>query len=308
MSFGKGGPKEQVVTNKLDPATEAYRNEIFNRARSVSNQPYTGYNGQTVANADPASLGALSGMQGMGGVYGGITNGLGGPNIGPYAGAGANAARILSGDQGAIQGMMNPFQNQVIDALGTQYDRQRDKAVMQTNDQATQAGAFGGDRAALLAGERMGALDRGQMSDVANLLSGNYQNVMQNAQQTANLGLNAQGQLGNFNLGMGNLRLGAAQGQQGALQDAFGMGDYLHGINQQKLNSSQQQFNEQRDWGLRGLNILQGGLSGMPYGNTESQPLYKNGFNSVAGGAATGYGIAGPYGALAGGIGGLLFG
>lgn len=334
--MSKGGPKEQIVTNQLDPATERYRNEVFNRARDVSNQSYIPYNKQTVAGPDIASSQALMGMSGMGGVYdsvgrgfngasgafGMVPNGINGPNIGPYAGAGANAARALGGDQGAISALMDPYQKNVIDALGGQYDQLRGKAEMATNSDATRAGAFGGDRAALLTGERLGALDRGQASDIANLLSSGYNSTMDRASGTAGLGLNAQNMAGQFGLGLGNLRLGAAQGQlgaaqgqlgvaqgrEGALMNQFGMGDYFRGINQQRLDSAHNAFNEQRDWGLRGLNVLQGGLTGMPYGNSQSQPLYNNKFGSVAGGAATGFGIGGPAGAVVGGLGGLLFG
>lgn len=308
--MGKGGPKEQVVTNKLDPVMEHYRNEVFDKARQVSGQGYRGYDGQTVAGADPMSGAAAGAMGGMPGAFRGIANQFngGGPNIGPYANAGSAAARALGGDQGAIQSMMDPYQHNVVDALGTEYDRARSKAALESNTAATAGGAFGGDRHALMTGERLGALDRGQMSDTANILSGGFNSMMDRAGQTANLGLGAQGLSANYRLGAGGLQLDAQRGAADAIGQQFGMGDYFRNINQQGLDDKQRQFMEQRDWGNRQLGILQSGMTGTPYGNTESQPLYKNGLNTVAGGAATGFAIGGPVGAGIGAGASLLFG
>src|SRR3954463_14976868 len=107
--MGKG-PKEQVVTQKLDPGMTQYRDDVFNKARSVANQGYTPYSGQRVAGADPYSTQAMGGMAGMpgaydrvGGLFGDATHGLSAPNISPYAGAGSMAARALSGDSSAVQ-------------------------------------------------------------------------------------------------------------------------------------------------------------------------------------------------------------
>ncbi len=309
MSFGKGGPKEQVVRQELDPGMTDYRNDVFDKARQVAGQGYVPYSGDRVAGASPTSMGAMQGMGDVASRFGQLGNSFGGgaPNISPYANAGANAARALGGDRGAIDSLMNPFQQNVIDALGSEYDQMRGKATMGTNAEATGAGAFGGSRHALLEGERLGALDRGQMSDVANLLNSNFNSTMDRAGQTANLGLGAQ-QLGsNYALGAGGLQLGALQGQQGALGQQFGMGDYMRNINQQRLDTNYQDFLDKTRWGEHQLGVLQGGL-GAPYGSTQTQPLYKNGFNNVLGGVATGAAIGGLPGAAIGGIGSLLFG
>ena len=306
----KGGPKEQVVKQQLDPGMTQYRDDVFNKARQVAGQGYTPYGGDRVAGADPSSQRAAQAMGGMPGQYDAFGQSFagGGPNIGAYSQAGSAAARALGGDRSAQQSMMDPYQSQVIDALGGEYDRMRDKASMATNSEATGAGAFGGSRHALLEGERLGALDRGQMSDTANLLSGGYNSMMDRAGNTANLGLGAEQAGANYRLGAGGLQLGALQGAQSALGQQFGMGDYMHNINQQWLDTNYQDFRDKTGWGEHQLGILQGGMGGAPAGQTTTQPLYNNKFNAAAGGAATGFGIGGPIGAGIGGIGGLLFG
>lgn len=310
----KGGPKEQVTTTKLDPGAQKFRDQAYQKANDVANQGYTGYAGERVAGADPYSTGAAGNMSGMGGNFmalGNRANGMQfGGNLQPYDQAGAVGARALGGDQGAIASMMNPYQKNVIDAMGTEYDRMRDKATMGANSEATAGGAFGGSRNALMVGERQGAIDRAQGSDIANLLHGGYTDVMNQANQAANVGLNA----GNQRLTGQGLQLdanGQAINAGNSAMDAygrqFGMGDTFRGYRQDANNSNQDMFNQQRDWGLRGTNIMNAAM-GAPTGQTTSQPLYKNKFNSVLGGAATGFGVGGPIGAAIGGAGGLLFG
>ncbi len=79
--------------------------------------------------------------------------------------------------------------------------------------------------------------------------------------------------------------LTAAQAQQGAYGQQFGMGDYYRQLAQQQMNNNQSQFNEERDWGARGLNIMSGPL-GAPTGSTQSTPLHGNLFNDVLGAAS----------------------
>lgn len=83
---------------------------------------------------------------------------------------------MFAGPLGAqdIQAAMNPFLSQVVDATRGEFDNLRGLASNATNQQATQAGAFGGSRQAVLEGTRLGELDRAQASNIAGLLSGGY--------------------------------------------------------------------------------------------------------------------------------------
>ena len=114
-------------------------------------------------------------------------------NYGNLSGAASPLAmqglQALGGNQQAINGLMNPYQQNVINQLGQQYDRARTQAALGANDEATRAGAFGGDRQALLIGERQGALDRAQMGDTANLLYQGYGDMLNRANGLVNLGL-----------------------------------------------------------------------------------------------------------------------
>jgi hypothetical protein len=115
--------------------------------------------------------------------------------------------------------------------------------------------------------------------------------------QAQNLGLGAVGQAGQMSLG-----------QAGVAGQLAGMGDYNRQIQQQGLDSQYNQFLEQRDWDARQLGILQGGMTGMPYGTTQSQPLQRNVGSGMLGGAASGFAVGGPIGAGIGGVLGGIFG
>jgi hypothetical protein len=93
-----------------------------------------------------------------------------------------------------------------------------------------------------------------------------------------------------------------------ALGQQFGMGDYYRNINQAGIDNQVDRFNEQRDWGMRGLNIMNGTMNGMPTGQSTSQPLYNGGRGKAAVGGALAGAPFGPAGIVAGGLGGLLFG
>lgn len=72
----------------------------------------------------------------------------------------------------------NPYQQNVIDATGQQFDKLRAQATNNVAANATQAGAYGGTRQGVAAGVRQGQLDATQMGIVANLQQQGYQNAL----------------------------------------------------------------------------------------------------------------------------------
>lgn len=130
------------------------------------------------------------------------------------------------------EAFMNPYQEQVIGGIRGEFDHLRDQALMGTNQQATQAGAFGGSRAAVMAGARMGELDRAQTSQIGNFLHGGYQNAMNQGVGFAEMQRQLQQQqqmeplwrqqqaMNMMNLGMGPH--GYSMSQQGGGSNAMG--------------------------------------------------------------------------------------
>ena len=88
---------------------------------------------------------------------------------------------------GQIQAAMNPYIQGVVDPTRAEFDYMRGQAAGGANADATQAGAYGGDRAALMASNRMGNLDRAQASQMAGLYSGGYNAAVQLAEHNRQL-------------------------------------------------------------------------------------------------------------------------
>ena len=120
MSKGAG---EQVVKNELDPATKEHMRRTFGAAAAAGAQPYTPYQGQTVAGVSSLAPEAIERMRqasnfGMGGMQ--------------------QMANLAMGDYGA---------------LTPAFQRAQEQAIAAGNEQATRAGAFGGSRHGVAQGE-----------------------------------------------------------------------------------------------------------------------------------------------------------
>lgn len=320
----------QVVTNKPDQDTIDRNRQIFNRAEGISHDPYSGYAGPDVAGPNGYQNDAMRGVQGMPGMYQNLANqgavqqyqaqqngqNLMGMINGPeaYRNAGDTGAAALGGNQNAINKMMNPYQQGVIDQVKGQYGDLNAQAQMGINDQFTKAGAFGGSRQGVASGVASSEIAKGLGQQIAGLQQSGFNDAMGRAGQAANLGLGAgqlgqgYGQLGAQYQGLAQNALGMqgqmAGAQQGAYGQQFGMGDLYRQLQQQQYGQDRQDFNEKRDWDIRNFNILQSGGTGLPAGSTQSTPLYSNPLGAAAGGAATGGAIGGPIGAgIGGGIG-----
>jgi hypothetical protein len=152
---------------------------------------------------------------------------------------------------------------------------------MDIGDQAALAGAFGGDRQGVAEGVATGDIYKGAGDRMADFTYQGFNDANTRAFQAANLGMTS-------------------------LNNSANIGAYLRQIQQQYLDANKAKFNEARDWDVRNLGILQSGLNGTPVGT--STPQASNPLMSGVGGAVSGYGAAGPPGAVAGGLLGLLGG
>jgi hypothetical protein len=252
--MGKGGGS-QTVTQSIDPGTQAYVNQMRRAALGYAGVP--GYGTGTGGGAGGGFLGVGSGLAGGAGLQPiapnlppAITQAQ--QQYGQYANAGTLGLGALTGQPGAQQAFLNPY----LSTLNPFFAQQRAQAVQSANDQAAQAGAFGGDRSqitALLAGNQADQTQAGFNYQA-------FQDAMQRAAQAGALGFGAIG-AGAF------LPQQYASGQLGLLQQALG-----------------------------------------PYGQTQSQDLYRNPLAGAAGGAITGGQLFGLPGAIGGGLLGLFGG
>lgn len=325
--MGGGSPKNTTTTTKteLDPATRAMQQQTYGYAQNIANQPYQAYGGPGVAGLNAYQIGGISSAvdaarNNVGG--GALQQGVDAATAaGQYQPQTVNPATWSAG---AAQQYMSPYTQSVIDSTNRQIDRNTLQTTNNTNAAAVQAGAFGGTRQAVQTAENQRNADALKAQTAAQLNDQAYSNAqgMFNADQQRWLSA-AQGnqsaglQAANLGLGSADLlgRLGLSQSQlaQGNANAMLSAGGVLQGQEQQVNDYNMGQFQEQRDWGLRGLGALQGTMSGMPTGQSSAAttPIYKNKTAGALGGAASGAAMGsyfGPWGTAIGAVAGGLYG
>lgn len=206
MGFFGGG--STTTTTKLDPQTQAYVDYMRRVAMGYGGAPTTG----TTGNAPGAGWAGLAGSLMPHGTMNNPVAPYYPPEIqqaqqqyGNYAQAGQQGLAALTGTG------PNAFMNPYLAAMNPYFLQQRQQAVNAANDQATLAGAFGGDRS------QIGAAVAGSQADI-NQAGFNYQaynDAMQRALQAANLGFGATG-------AAAFLPQQYAAGQLGLLQQGLG--------------------------------------------------------------------------------------
>jgi len=311
--MSKGGAPD-VTTNAVDPEIKQAFLANFQNAQGVASalpvQQFAGLNPMYQAGEEALVNTALAGpgisgtdlaaqMAAYGGVYQPAMQTAGQANLG------------MTGP-GSIGSYMNPYTSQVrANALGD-LESARRAAIQQTGERATQARAFGGSRQ----GVAEALTNQGFAKQAANLgTTLNEQAFNQAVQmQSADLARQQAAQAANQAAGLSGAELrlrGAGQlGSLAAQQQALRLGgaQAVMGAGGARQALDQQQMDAIRNIGLQRLGIVQSSLGASPanLGGTVSTPTYSNPASGALGGALAGGQMFGPYGAVAGGILGLL--
>ena len=200
----------------------------------------------TAANQQAANL--YSGAMGtaapyIAGATAGITGGLAAAT--PFTLAGAQNVMPTQIGQGQINQFMNPYMNTVIGGTLAPLQQQQAMDRAAQTGQAIQAGAFGGDRAAIAQAALRGQQDIATGNVVGNLLNQGYGQALGAAQQQQGVNLSAE---------QANRAAQAATGQQlygqitGAGQQLGALGQQLYGqqtgVAQGLGSIGQQQFGQ----------------------------------------------------------------
>lgn len=278
-AFFGGKNASSTVSTSFDPNTQAFGTKLWDYGLDqLNNQKF--FSGPRTAGVDPLSAGTAGGYSAAAGALPGAITAL---------------QNGLAFDPRSIAGFMNPYQGGVIDALNPTFDRQRAQAHNDVADAATHAGAFGGSRAAITEGVRLGEIDRNQSQQVAGLLDQGYNTATSNA----------------FNaFGMGNANAASLAGLgMGGLGGLMNLGQMNQATAQRGMDTQYADFNANRGYGLDVLSQI---AAALPRGTTQmtTEQAGRSPGTSALGGAVSGATIGskfGPWGtAIGGGIGGLL--
>ena len=222
-------------------------------------------------------------------------------------GAGAAYNRMAT-NPGAVNAFMNPYLSNVLDPQIAAMRRQYGITGQQQQSNATQQGAFGGSREALMASENNRAMNSAIDAAVGQGYNNAFNNAQSNMQYGANLGLQGMGQAGQAaaTLGtLGNEQLAAQQGiigtqaQQGATQQAQ---------QQQMMNQSIQDYANAQQYPMMQLGMMSNMLRGLPMQGvtTQSYQAQPNLITQGIGALGTGYALQNAVGGTTKKAGGVI--
>lgn len=230
---GSSAPATTTVQQQTVPAflENAYL-EGIDRARSVSNENYTPYAGQRIADFSPEQQQA----QQM------VSQGIG--QFMPVYGAGVNATQSAATPFSAsdLTPYMNPYQSQVVDEIARRGNQNFTNNILpEINSQFTGGGMFGSSRNAVALGRAAQNVQNDITGQQSQALQQGFQNAVQNLQNDRARQLQA-GQ---------SLVSQAGQGQQlyGADVNALaGVGSQKQNLQQMGLDTAYNQFLEQQQY------------------------------------------------------------
>jgi hypothetical protein len=182
-------------------------------------------------------------------------------------GAGQQGINALAGDPRAVQQLMNPYTQQVIDANAQDWQRMNQAGTTALNAQATATRAFGGSRHGIAQGQMLASNASNEAQQAAMLRSAGFSEAMGRAGSLAGLGMQGAGALA-------------------------GLGEAGRNIDLQTRPD------------LWRLAIMQQGMSGLPFTSGQIPTSGGNRFLGALGGGITGFLTGGPLGAVGGAIAG----
>jgi hypothetical protein len=251
--MSKGGQTAtQQTTQQLNPFVQDLMTRGFNAAQQVASTPYQPYQGPRIAGFRPQEQQAfqMAEQAAMGRV--------GAPQL-DYATQAAQRAAGYSPAQFQenVQGFMNPYQENVVDATMRRLAQSRAERDAETRARLASSRAFGNDRRGVYEAQIAGEQDLNTAQTLAGLYSQGYGQAAGLASQVPTTQLAGAGALAGF----GNQALQQEQMRQQMLS---GVGQAQRGMAQQNLQMAYDDFLAQRDYPLQQLKILQSGISGVP--------------------------------------------
>jgi hypothetical protein len=261
-------------TQDLPDWAKPYAQDVLSKGKAVTDleqNPYQPYGASRIAGFDPMQTQAFQGAQNMrvAPQIGQATAASVGAGLGGFDVAGQSTT---GGFQNQVGGYMNPYLQYSLAPQLAEANRQYDIGAVNQQSKATQAGAFGGSREAIMAAEN----ERNRNMGLQSIVGQGYNTAFTNAQNQYNQ--NLQNQLAGYgvaNQAAGQLgNLGQSQYQQGmginALQAQYG--GQQQAQEQRGLDTAYQDFLTQKNYPYQQLSYMSNLVRGTPMGmNTQSQ-------------------------------------
>lgn len=298
MSGGGGGE-----TQNMDPwsGQQPYLQDLFSQASGLfgSGIGQNYYPGQTVADFSPYSMQGMD-MLMQRGMQGSSQQDAMGQYIG--RGMGAYDPRQLQATAGGAYLGSNPYLDSMFNTAASRVNENFNENIMPgMAAQFGSAGRTGSDAQALMMGRAAG-----ENQDAISQLAANIYGPAYESERGRQI--EASGMLGDQAFRAGTLAPQFRDMQYGDIEQLMRVGGMTEDQSQRYIDAERQRFDfyQQAPWQALGQygNIVQGMPSG--YGTQTTSGSQGSPWAGAAGGAMTGYQMAGPWGAAAGGLLGFL--
>jgi len=264
-------------TSELPEWARGYAKDTLAKGQAltdINQNPYQQYSGDRIAGFSPMQQQAMQNAQGMS-VAPQVGQGTAAATMAGMGGLGVAGQANPYGFQNQVGGYMNPYMNQILAPQLAEANRQYDIGATRQQSAATQAGAFGGSREAIMAAEN----ERNRNTGLNQIVGQGYNTAFTNAQNQYNQNLQNQlqgfgmanqaaGQLGNLgqNQYQQNMGINALQAQYGGQQQA---------LQQQGLTQAYQDFQNQQNYPYKQLGFMSDMIRGLPLGQQSTKSVYE---------------------------------
>ena len=246
-----------------------YVTQMLGQTQALAAQPYQVYQGPMTASESGLQSNVF---QGLGSLNFPSQLGQSFSSTGAYQLPNMNAApgsapTAPAGPTGVAANYMNPYLQSVLTPQLDELRRQNDITNMGANAKATQAGAFGGGRQAIMNAEN----NRNMMQEMNKTVGQGYANAYDKA-------------MGQYNTEQGQAKgLAELMAQQGASQ---------RGIEQEGITADLNEFNAQRDYPQKMLQFQQSMLQGLPVQSVQNTAGSLSGLGTLLAGLGGGAAVA----------------
>jgi hypothetical protein len=278
MDGGSDAPAaEQKASTELPEWAKPYAKDILAKGQAltdVNQNPYQTYNQDRIAGFSPMQQQAMQGAQNMT-VAPQTGEATAGATMAGIGGLGVAGQANPYGFQQQVGGYMNPYMNQILAPQLAEANRQYDIGATRQQSAATQAGAFGGSREAIMAAEN----ERNRNTGLNQIYGQGLNTAFGQAQNQYNQGL--QNQLAGYGLmnqsaaNLGQLGQNQYGQQMGINQLQSQYGGQQQAQMQRGLDTAYQDFTNQQNYPYKQLGFMSDMIRGLPLGQQSTTQMYQ---------------------------------
>jgi hypothetical protein len=296
MDGGSDAPAaEQKASTELPEWAKPYAKDILAKGQAltdVNQNPYQTYDQNRIAGFSPMQQQAMQNAQGMS-VTPQTGEATAGATMAGLGGMGVAGQANPYGFQQQVGGYMNPYLQMSLAPQLAEANRQYDIGATKQQSAATQAGAFGGSREAIMAAEN----ERNRNMGLNSIIGQGYNQAFGQAQNQYNQGL--QNQLAGYGLmnqsaaNLGQLGQNQYGQQMGINQLQAQYGGQQQAQMQKGLDTSYQDFLNQQNYPYKQLGFMSDMIRGLPLGQQSTTQMYQAPPSAIQTAGALGLGAYG---------------